>query len=163
MEPAPPHANSLPARVHTPSERWFNATTARSNNCASPEYLSAANSRPASRKEDQGSIIVILATDAPLVASQLKRLARRVPLGLGRLGSYSGDGSGDIFIAFSTANPGAWGGGKVKHIDMLPNEEMNPLFIATVQCVEEAVVNAMVAAKDMKGINNFPSSAESVG
>ena len=107
------------------------------------------------RKEDQGSIIVIVATDAPLVSSQLKRLARRVPLGLGRLGSYSGDGSGDIFIAFSTANPDAWGGGKVKHIEMLPNDDMNPIFIATVQCVEEAVVNAMVAARDMKGINDF--------
>jgi len=106
-------------------------------------------------KQDQGSIIVIVATDAPLVASQLKRLARRVPLALGRLGSYSGDGSGDIFIAFSTANPGAWGGGKVKQVQMLPNDEMNPIFLATVQCVEEAVVNAMIAAKDMKGINNF--------
>jgi L-aminopeptidase/D-esterase-like protein len=107
------------------------------------------------RKEDQGSIIVIVATDAPLISSQLKRLARRVPLGLGRLGSYSGDGSGDIFIAFSTANPGAWGGGKVKQVQMLPNDDMNPLFLATVQCVEEAVVNALIAARDMKGINNF--------
>ena len=123
---------------------------------ATPIPCEGAVARPAS--VSNSAVVagnLILATDAPLVASQLKRLARRVPLGLGRLGSYSGDGSGDIFIAFSTANPGAWGGGKVKHIDMLPNEEMNPLFIATVQCVEEAVVNAMVAAKDMKGINNF--------
>ena len=60
--------------------------------------------------DDTGSIIVVVATDAPLLPSQFKRLARRVPLGLGRMGSYSGDGSGDIFIAFSTANPGAWGG-----------------------------------------------------
>jgi L-aminopeptidase/D-esterase-like protein len=111
------------------------------------------------RKEDQGSIIVIVATDAPLISSQLKRLARRVPLGLGRLGSYSGDGSGDIFIAFSTANAGAWGGGKVKQVQMLPNDDMNPIFIATVQCVEEAVVNALIAAKDMKGINNFEVDA----
>jgi L-aminopeptidase/D-esterase-like protein len=111
------------------------------------------------RKEDQGSIIVIVATDAPLISSQLKRLARRVPLGLGRLGSYSGDGSGDIFIAFSTANSGAWGGGKVKQVQMLPNDDMNPIFIATVQCVEEAVVNALIAAKDMKGINNFEVDA----
>ena len=105
--------------------------------------------------DDTGSIIVVVATDAPLLPSQLKRLARRVPLGLGRLGSYSGDGSGDIFIAFSTANPGAWGGGKVKHIDMVPNDDMNPIFLATVQSVEEAVVNAMIAAKTMKGINDF--------
>jgi D-aminopeptidase len=106
-------------------------------------------------KDDTGSIIVVVATDAPLLPSQLKRLARRVPLGLGRLGSYSGDGSGDIFIAFSTANPGAWGGGKVKPLTMLPNEDMNPLFLATVQSVEEAVVNALIAAKTMKGINDF--------
>ena len=107
------------------------------------------------RNDDEGSIIVVVATDAPLLPSQLKRLARRVPLGLGRMGSYSGDGSGDIFIAFSTANPGAWGGGKVKHVEMLPNDDMNPIFLATVQSVEEAVVNAMIAAKTMKGINDF--------
>ncbi len=106
-------------------------------------------------KDDTGSIIVVVATDAPLLPSQLKRLARRVPLGLGRMGSYSGDGSGDIFIAFSTANSGAWGGGKVKQLAMVPNDDMNPLFLATVQSVEEAVVNALIAAKTMKGINDF--------
>ena len=111
------------------------------------------------RKEDTGSIIVVIATDAPLLPNQLKRLARRVPLGLGRMGSYSGDGSGDIFIAFSTANSGAWGGGKVKQLSMTPNDDMNPLFLATVQSVEEAVVNAMIAAKSMKGINDFEVDA----
>jgi D-aminopeptidase len=113
------------------------------------------------QKDDTGSIIVVVATDAPLLPSQLKRLARRVPLGLGRMGSYSGDGSGDIFIAFSTANPGAWGssGGKTKQLAMLPNDDMNPLFLATVQSVEEAVVNAMIAAKTMKGINDFEVKA----
>ena len=110
-------------------------------------------------KDDTGSIIVVVATDAPLLPSQLKRLARRVPLGLGRMGSYSGDGSGDIFIAFSTANPGAWGGGKIKQVNMLPNDDMNPLFLATVQSVEESVVNALVAAKTMKGINDFEVDA----
>jgi D-aminopeptidase len=105
--------------------------------------------------DDTGSIIVVVATDAPLLPSQLKRVARRVPLGLGRMGSYSGDGSGDIFIAFSTANPGTWGGGKTKQLAMLPNDDMNPLFLATVQSVEEAVVNAMIAAKTMRGINDF--------
>jgi len=105
--------------------------------------------------DDTGSIIVVVATDAPLLPSQLKRLARRVPLGLGRMGSYSGDGSGDIFIAFSTANPGAWGTGGVKHVAMVPNDDINPLFLATVQAVEESVVNAMIAAKSMKGINDF--------
>jgi D-aminopeptidase len=110
-------------------------------------------------KDDTGSIIVVVATDAPLLPSQLKRLARRVPLGLGRMGSYSGDGSGDIFIAFSTANPGAWGGGKVKQIAMVPNDDMNPIFLATVQSVEESVVNALIAAKTMKGINDFEVDA----
>jgi len=109
--------------------------------------------------DDTGSIIVVIATDAPLLPSQLKRLARRVPLGLGRMGSYSGDGSGDIFIAFSTANPMVWGPGGVKQLKMIPNDDMNPLFLATVQSVEEAVVNALIAAKTMKGINDFEVDA----
>ena len=119
------------------------------------------------RKEDTGSIIVVVATDAPLLPSQLKRLARRVPLGLGRMGSYSGDGSGDIFIAFSTANTSAWGAGardpssppNIKQVKMLPNDDLNPLFLATVQAVEESVVNALIAAKTMKGINDFEVDA----
>ena len=109
--------------------------------------------------DDTGSIIVVVATDAPLLPSQLKRLARRVPLGLGRMGSYSGDGSGDIFIAFSTANPKVWGAKGVKQVAMLPNDDMDPLFLATVQSVEEAVVNALIAAKTMKGINDFEVDA----
>ncbi len=107
------------------------------------------------RKKDQGSIIVVVATDAPLLPNQLKRVARRVPLGLGRDGSYSGNGSGDIFIAFSTANSGAWSPKGVKQLSMLPNDQMDPLFLATVQCVEEAVINAMIAAETMTGINDF--------
>ena len=107
------------------------------------------------RDKDQGSIIVVVATDAPLLPQQLKRFARRVPLGLGRDGSYSGNGSGDIFIAFSTANSGIWGPKDVKQVAMLPNDEMDPLFLATVQCVEEAVINAMIAAETMTGINDF--------
>ena len=107
------------------------------------------------RWADLGSIIVIVATDAPLLPTQLKRLARRVPLGLGRDGSYSGNGSGDIFIAFSTANPGAWNPqGGVKHVQMLPNDDMDPLFLGTVQAVEEAVINAMVGAETMAGIDD---------
>ena len=107
------------------------------------------------RDNDVGSIIVVVATDAPLIPTQLKRLARRVSLGLGRDGSYSGDGSGDIFVAFSTANPGAANSKGTRQITMLPNEQMNPLFLATVQATEEAVINAMVAAETMKGINDF--------
>jgi len=111
------------------------------------------------RDKDQGSIIVVVATDAPLLPQQLKRMARRVPLGLGRDGSYSGNGSGDIFIAFSTANSGAWDPKGVKQVAMLPNDEMDPLFLATVQCVEEAVINAMIAAETMTGINDFTVNA----
>jgi D-aminopeptidase len=103
---------------------------------------------------DTGSIIVVVATDAPLIPTQLKRVARRVSLGLGRDGSYSGDGSGDIFIAFSTANPGAVGPKGLHQLTMLPNDQLDPIFLATVQATEEAVINAMVAAKTMTGINN---------
>jgi len=103
---------------------------------------------------DVGSIIVVLATDAPLIPTQLKRIARKISLGLGRDGSYSGDGSGDIFIAFSTANPGAVGSKGLHQIAMLPNDSLNPIFLATVQATEEAVVNAMVAAETMTGVNN---------
>ena len=107
------------------------------------------------RWDDLGSIIVVVASDAPLLPTQLKRLARRVPLGLGRDGSYSGNGSGDIFIAFSTANPGAWNPkGGVKQLQMLPNDDMDSLFLATVEAVEEAVINAMVGAETMVGIDD---------
>jgi L-aminopeptidase/D-esterase-like protein len=104
--------------------------------------------------DDTGSIIVVVATDAPLIPTQLKRVARRVALGLGRTGSYSGDGSGDLFIAFSTANPRAIEQKDLRQITMLPNGQLDPVFLATVQATEEAVVNAMIAAEDMKGIDN---------
>jgi len=102
---------------------------------------------------DIGSIIVVVATDAPLLPTQLKRVARRVTLGLGRDGSYSSNSSGDIFIAFSTANPGAGMGKGPRKITMLTNEDCRPIFLATVEAVEEAVINALVAAETMTGIN----------
>jgi len=102
---------------------------------------------------DAGSIIIVVATDAPLLPTQLKRLARRATLGLARTGTISGDGSGDIFIAFSTANPGAAKPTGIHHIDMLPNDQLDPLFEATVEATEEAIVNAMVGARTMTGIN----------
>jgi D-aminopeptidase len=110
--------------------------------------------------DDTGSIIVVVATDAPLLPSQMKRIAKRVTLGLGRLGSISGDGSGDIFIAFSTANPGA-GLEQKKTVDlqMLPNSRMDALFEATVQATEEAVVNALVAATTMTGVDGHTVEA----
>jgi len=102
--------------------------------------------------DDVGSIIVVVGTDAPLIPTQLKRLAKRVSLGLGRNGSYSGNGSGDIFIAFSTANPNAESD-RLHQITMLPNGQLNPIFLATVQATEEAVVNAMIAAETMTGVD----------
>jgi len=105
-------------------------------------------------KDDTGSIIIVVATDAPLIPTQLKRVARRAALGLARNGSYSGDGSGDIFIAFSTANTGAANPKGIHNLKMLPNDQLNPIFLATVQATEEAVINAMVAAETMTGIND---------
>jgi D-aminopeptidase len=108
---------------------------------------------------ERGSIIVVVATDAPLLPHQLKRIARRVTLGLGRNGSTAGNGSGDIFIAFSTANPEASEGEHVANLKMVPNDSLDPLFAATVQATEEAVINALVAAEDMTGIDNHHVSA----
>ena len=106
------------------------------------------------RKKDVGSIIVVVATDAPLIPTQLKRVAKHVTLGLGRVGSYGGNGSGEIFIAFSTANPGANSSSGPHQLTMLPNDSLDPVFLATVQATEEAVINGMVAAETMTGIDN---------
>jgi D-aminopeptidase len=100
---------------------------------------------------ETGSIIIVVATDAPLLPHQLKRLARRASLGLARMGSYAGDGSGDIFVAFSTANKGAQSGAPYVNAEFLENGRMDALFQATVQATEESIVNALVAGRDMKG------------
>jgi len=99
------------------------------------------------------SIIVVVATDAPLLPHQLKRLVRRVPIGIGKVGGMGENTSGDIFIAFSTANPGAWRSDGVVSLEMLPNARVDALFNAVVQSTEEAIVNALVAAETMSGIN----------
>jgi len=104
-------------------------------------------------QEGDGSIIVVLATDAPLLPHQLKRIAQRIALGVGKVGGRGENGSGDIFIAFSTANPGAFNRQKVVSVKQFPNDEINPLFEGTVQSVEEAIINAMVAAETMTGVN----------
>ncbi|MGH9328138.1 MAG: P1 family peptidase [Terriglobia bacterium] len=109
---------------------------------------------PMAPDEETGSIIIVIATDVPLLPLQLKRLARRASLGLARTGSVSGNGSGDIFIAFSTANPGAGARTGLRGVRMLPNDQMDPIFSATVEATEEAIVNALVAARTMTGINN---------
>jgi D-aminopeptidase len=105
------------------------------------------------RDDGGGSIIVVVATDAPLLPHQLKRLARRVSLGVGVMGGRGENTSGDIFIAFSTANPEASKAEGTAQLTMLPNERINPLLRATVEATEEAIVNAMVAARTMRGID----------
>jgi L-aminopeptidase/D-esterase-like protein len=102
---------------------------------------------------DVGSIIIVIATDAPLLPHQLKRLARRAAMGLARTGSVSGNGSGDIFLAFSTANPHADAAPGPNTVQTVSNERISPLFSATVEATEEAIVNAMVGAKTMTGID----------
>jgi len=106
-------------------------------------------------EEGRASIIVIVATDAPLLPHQLERLTRRVGMGLGRLGSWAGNGSGDLFLAFSTANPGAARPDGTPSLTMLPNDRINPLFQATIDATEEAVVNAMLAAQTMTGADGI--------
>jgi len=104
---------------------------------------------------EQGSIIAIVATDAPLLPHQLKRLATRVALGIGRVGGFGGNSSGDIFLAFSTANPKTGAGTGVQRVEMLSNPRMNALFYATVQATEEAILNAMLAARTMTGADGL--------
>lgn len=110
-------------------------------------------------KGDVGSIIIVVATDAPLLPTQLKRLARRATMGLARTGSSSGNSSGDIFIAFSTANRGAYQEPGPNPVLTVSNERISPLFQATVEATEEAIVNAMVAAKTMTGIDGHTIEA----
>ena len=118
-----------------------------------PEHKAWSSAFSAAEGE-RGSIIIVVGTDAPLLPHQLKRLARRASLGLARTGSVSGNGSGDLFIAFSTANPGAAKPSGLVPLSMLPNDQMNPLFEATVQATEEAIINALVAAETMTGADN---------
>jgi D-aminopeptidase len=100
---------------------------------------------------DSGSIIIVIATDAPLLPHQLDRIAKRAGMGLARMGSFAGNGSGDIFVAFSTANVKAMGGAHVLSAEFLDNDQLDDLFEATAQATEEAIVNSMVAARDMTG------------
>ncbi len=146
------------AKILSPAQLFFGTTPT----LCDPKKLAIAD--PAS-EEHRGSIIIVIATDAPLTPEQLKRLARRGTAGLGRLGSILADGSGDIFIAFSTANPGVDDGNwheaadKPASVARLPNAAINPLFTATIEGVEEAVINAMIAAKTMTGADYWTVSA----
>ncbi len=110
-------------------------------------------------REGRGSIIIVVATDAPLLPHQLKRIARRASLGVARTGGISGNGSGDIFVAFSTANGGTAGARPTAEITMLSNSQISALFGATVEATEEAIINAMVAAETMVGRDGNRSDA----
>ena len=119
----------------------------------------SASNKPDSHREknewsEQGSIIVVVATDAPLLPHQLKRIAQRVSLGIGKVGGIGGNGSGDIFIAFSTANKNSFSRTKETTATIFSNDQMGALFSATIQATEEAIVNALVAGTTTKGIND---------
>jgi L-aminopeptidase/D-esterase-like protein len=103
---------------------------------------------------EMGSIIVVVSTDAPLLPHQLKRITQRVSLGIGKTGGIGGNGSGDIFIAFSTANKNTFSRTKNTDVKIYPNDMIDGLFAATVQATEEAIINALVAGRTMKGIND---------
>src|SRR5437899_3638171 len=117
--------------------------------CGGPRSGPAAGIPP-----DVGSIIIVVATDAPLLPHQLQRIARRAALGVGRLGGVASNSSGDIFIAFSTANPHASRDSGLAQVSMAANDRITPLFEATVQATEEAIVNAMLAAQTMTGADD---------
>ena len=112
-------------------------------------------------KQDDGSLIIILATDAPLLPHQLKRLAKRASLGMARTGSLGGNGSGDIFLAFSTANPRAATGDDrgLSSAQILSNNFIDPLLICSAYATEEAIINSMVAAEDMTGYKGLSAKA----
>ena len=124
-------------------------------NAARPR-CGAAGGAAGDDNADQGSIIVVVATDAPLLPHQLKRIATRVSLGIGRQGGFGGNSSGDIFVAFSTANPRAWFNDQpVTDVKMLPNDRITPLFQATAQATEAAITNALLAAETTTGANDL--------
>ena len=120
-----------------------------------PATGGARSASVAADNEGRGSIIVVVATDAPLLPHQLERIAKRVGMGLGRLGSWAGNSSGDLFLAFSTGNAGAARSDGTPALTMLPNDRINPLFLATIDATEEAVVNAMLAAQTMTGADGI--------
>ena len=125
--------------------------TAPLRHCDEPR----AGGSGAAELPEQGSIIVVVATDAPLLPHQLKRIATRVSLGIGREGGFGGNSSGDIFIAFSTANANSWSSDTVSAVRMLTNDRISPLFQATVQATEAAITNALLAAETTTGANDL--------
>lgn len=147
-------------RVNTRAGSWSLGVLVQANHGLRPWLTVCGQPVGAAMAEDRlwgserGSIIVVIATDAPLLPSQLQRLARRGAIGIGRGGTPSSNSSGDIFIAFSTANdPGRFPEPPLMRFEALSNEEMNGLFMAAVEAVDEAILNALLAARDMTGLN----------
>jgi L-aminopeptidase/D-esterase-like protein len=141
-----------------PVGRWLAAeaaassSTASSSSSSSPSSSSSSSAPGGAERPEQGSIIVVIATDLPLLPHQLKRLARRAGLGLGRSGGIAGHGSGDIFLAFSTANADFFApGGNPRALVAVPDDALSPVFGAVVQAVDEAILNALFANADMVG------------
>jgi D-aminopeptidase len=139
------------AGAEPPSRPWLRALPS----CAAATGLGAAGTDDGGL----GSIIIVVATDAPLLPHQLKRVAKRASLGVGRMGGLGENGSGDIFIAFSTANPAAAADSGLATLTMIPNDRINPIFEATVQATEEAIINAMLAAHTMTGADSVRAFA----
>jgi L-aminopeptidase/D-esterase-like protein len=117
--------------------------------------LEAAAPLPHDQGQGQGSIIVVVATDAPLLPHQLKRVAKRAALGVGRMGGMGENSSGDIFIAFSTANPAASADTGMVQVTAIPNAAINPVFEGAIEGTSEAILNALLAAETMTGANGF--------
>jgi L-aminopeptidase/D-esterase-like protein len=139
------------AGAEPPSRAWLRGLPS----CAEATQVGAAGAED----EGLGSIIIVVATDAPLLPHQLERVAKRASLGVGRIGGLGENGSGDIFIAFSTANPAAAADTGLATLTMLPNDRIDPIFEATVQSTEEAIINAMLAARTMTGVDSVRSYA----
>lgn len=118
-----------------------------------PRFEAATGMLSDQSDKETGSIIIVLATNAPLLPDQLKRLAQRIPWGLTRTGAIGGNGSGDIFLVFSTANKNAFSTRSEQQVTTMPNELMNALFTATIQATEEAIINALFAGQTLVGIN----------
>jgi L-aminopeptidase/D-esterase-like protein len=130
--------------------------------CISIDNPSSASTRPrctdagkAPEDAGDGSIIIVVATDAPVLPHQLQRIVTRAALGVGRMGGKGENSSGDIFVSFSTANPGIANQKDTSRVDMIPNDRINPLFYATVQATEEAILNALLAADTMTGADGL--------
>ena len=119
-----------------------------------PVAAAAREGAPPLWTQEQGSIIIVVATDAPLLPHQLERVARRATMGLARTGATSGNGSGDIFLAFSTANDAVAAAPREIHVNMLSNSRISAVFSATVEATEEAIINALIGAETMTGIDN---------